>query len=266
MVRPYNVNVINQKQEHILSAEIRYIALESCSELLAEYHQRQLDILGKEESVRASMMRSVHRRHQFIAGRYLLRKLLCQIHGGELSDWLVSAGDTHKPIIISPKPVAFSLSHSGDWLVCVISSDVCAESICAESNSDISSLGVDIERNDRERDVMALMPLVMHPQEQQAFLLQTDADRQKNFTGIWSLKEAWLKQRGLALDISLMQDLLIRPTLPDCAQALQWQFADWPVVVSLAADRVDFSAVQWLSLRKPASASGYSLEWLGIYQ
>ena len=46
---------------------------------------------------------------------------------------------------------SFSLSHSRDWVACVVSSNV--------------SLGLDIEVNDSTRDVLGISQLVFHPNE-----------------------------------------------------------------------------------------------------
>ncbi|MEQ8515662.1 MAG: 4'-phosphopantetheinyl transferase superfamily protein [Chromatocurvus sp.] len=100
------------------------------------------------------------------------------------------AGVHGKPAVLDPPhPIAFNLSHSGDWAVLAWHTARCA-----------APLGVDIEhRGPRERDVMRLARRFFSRPEQAALEAVAGDARDALFYRLWTLKEAWIKAHGLAL-------------------------------------------------------------------
>ena len=74
---------------------------------------------------------------------------------------------------------SFSLSHSRDWVACVVGPNVI--------------LGVDIEVNDPTRDVLGISQLAFHPDEHRWLLPQIDTARLSAFYHLWCTREALYK-------------------------------------------------------------------------
>jgi phosphopantetheinyl transferase len=102
---------------------------------------------------------------------------------------LLHRGPHGKPCIDAPRPLAFNLSHSGDWLVLAWHEDAGA-----------GELGVDLEhRQGRARDVLRLARRYFSPEEVRALEHLEGESRELLFYRLWTLKEAWVKAHGLAL-------------------------------------------------------------------
>jgi 4'-phosphopantetheinyl transferase EntD len=160
---------------------VTHLRLESVAAVHAGLFGLGLDWLSQEEQARLSAMTAQRRRTQFIAGRWLARQSLAARGGGRWQDYALSAPDDGAPQLLAA-PVSgawyFSLSHSGDWLACAISSQ---------------PVGVDVECSDRARDFPALNEW-MHEPQALADMPADPRDQQAWFYAQWTLKEAWLKQ------------------------------------------------------------------------
>ena len=73
----------------------------------------------------------------------------------------------------------FSLSHSRNWISCVVSAN--------------AMVGVDIEVNDPSRDFVTSSQLAFHPNDYLWLLSQPDAARASAFYQLWSMREALFK-------------------------------------------------------------------------
>ncbi|MFV8817831.1 4'-phosphopantetheinyl transferase family protein [Haliea sp. E17] len=107
-------------------------------------------------------------------------------------DWQFSSGRWGKPDIAAPAaPLRFNLSHSGDWLAMAVAAG--------------GALGIDLERIKPGRDVLRLARRFYHPLEIEALETRDPAERDAAFHDLWTLKEAHVKCRGLALPPLLQQ-------------------------------------------------------------
>ena len=138
--------------------------------------------LSDAEQTRLETLRSVSRRAQFLAGRWLARSCLADGSGTDWQDWRLSAPQDGAPEVIDGPhdgPLNFSISHSGDWVACAVAKH---------------PVGVDVERCTRTRDFAALAQW-LHPASALHKFTTLDADEQQRlFYTHWTLKEAWLKQ------------------------------------------------------------------------
>lgn len=124
---------------------------------------------------RARLMRSLQRREDRLrcaAAWLLLRRFL----GGAAAR--IRRGLYGKPFL--PGGPYFSLSHSGSRAVLALAP---------------LPVGVDVEREDAALYSPGLDALALHPEERPFFGL----NRRKNFFDIWTLKESYLKMRGMGL-------------------------------------------------------------------
>lgn len=148
--------------------------------------------LSASESARLQALGSPARREIFLAGRWLARRALqrwLNIDRLPMLEVAVSGAC----IVAGVEGVHVSISHSADHVACAVC-DV--------------PVGIDLESLARPRDHLALAEAVHGPaQREQLAALPADA-RALAFMQWWTLKEAWLKARGLGLDVALMRALV----------------------------------------------------------
>src|SRR5262245_2203753 len=118
------------------------ISLCTCADLLAQPGADQPRDAA--EAARLAVIQSTARKQQFLAGRVLARQLLSQAFGGEPADWVISCQPGEKPSVANWPNCHISISHSGDYLACVLAD---------------ASVGIDIERPKPGRDVLAAAEL-----------------------------------------------------------------------------------------------------------
>ena len=155
-----------------------------------------------------------------------IRTLLSHYTGLSPAAVVIARGEHGKPYLANAEQGAqFSISHSGDWMVCAIAMGV--------------SLGVDIELHDQRREVMPLAHRFFSEGEYR-HLLAMDADAgRRRFYDLWTLREARVKALGSTLGKELesadfqLEDTgslpLIRPQPgdPDDFYGLYSVFADY---------------------------------------
>lgn len=104
--------------------------------------------------------------------------------------WRFATGEHGKPRLVDPPlPLDFNLSHSGDWMVCAVSAGI--------------PLGVDIELENKSRDVMRLARRFFSQAETADLEALPEDARRERFYEYWTLKEATVKAFGAALGPAL---------------------------------------------------------------
>lgn len=153
--------------------------------------------MSESEQRRLSAQQTVARRESFVACRYALRLLLAE-DARQVTAWRLGSVAEQSPWVEAsaqtkngeaPSLPKLSLSHSGTWLA------------CAKAPVPI---GVDLEvqGNDRLRNVRALAELVCASSElQQLQSLPADM-QQSHFFQLWCLKEAYFKCLGTGINLS----------------------------------------------------------------
>lgn len=163
----------------------------------AEAQAAGLDFLGSEERERLGSFKAAARREQFVAARWLARRLLIEQRGGSPGHWELGAiAHTPPRLVRGPDPALHvGLSHSGDWMACVVST---------------SPIGIDLETVTRPRKVAPLARQCCSDEEQALLAALPPEQQLAAFYRMWTQKEAWLKQHGLGIDFSLMRGLRVR--------------------------------------------------------
>ncbi|HSW15482.1 MAG TPA: 4'-phosphopantetheinyl transferase superfamily protein [Solimonas sp.] len=191
----------------------------------AEAQAAGLGFLGEEERSRRDSFKASARREQFVAARWLARQMLMALRGGAPADWELSA-IAHTPPRVLRGPdtnLLVGLSHSSDWIACAVAS---------------FPVGIDLETVTRPRKVAPLARQACSDEEQ-AELATLPAEQQlQQFYRMWTQKEAWLKQRGLGLDFSLMRGLAALPSAAAQANALSLFDADAGLRLALTAEQL----------------------------
>jgi 4'-phosphopantetheinyl transferase len=164
-------------------------------------------------------------KERFVIGRALTRLQLSRLLGGDPRSWRLVTNRYGRPELASPVPpsVGFNVSHTQGLIACAIAAT--------------PDVGVDVEFIGRQltHDVADRF---FAPSEV-ADLRRLDPDEQaRAFYDYWTLKEAYIKARGmgLALPLARFAFSLRPPALPSIRfdpeiedDAATWQFAQsWP--------------------------------------
>jgi len=170
----------------------RYAALHAAAQSAG------LGFLSESERRRHDSFSAAARRQHFRASRWLARELLAERYGGQAQDWVLTSEPGAAPGIAAGPETALhlGLSHSGEWVGCAVSA---------------APVGLDIETVTRPRKVAALAETACTEAERAELAALPPAPQLLAFYRMWTLKEAWLKQRGLGIDFSLMRGLEAAP-------------------------------------------------------
>ena len=150
--------------------------------------------LSTSEHARLQRLQIQSRRDQYLAGHWLARCLLADVHDGVARDWALTERPNLPPAIDGIN-AQLSISHSGDWIAAAVSDQ---------------AIGIDIEQRHPPRDALHRFEHLLLAEGDQAGSLNSDQLLQR-----WVAKEAWIKCRhGSALP-----DQLARLQLRPCALA-----------------------------------------------
>jgi 4'-phosphopantetheinyl transferase len=162
------------------SATVWLLDIERVTEsAVVDFEQR----LAASEAHRYAKFARSQRKRQFLVARMLLRVAASKMmnvpaHEVTVRDRVGSAPE----LFVADgqfSPPNFSISHSGNWVGCALSTEV--------------MLGFDIEQNDPARDIIALGEAAFQPNEQRWLTRQPDNSRIAAFYQLWSTREALYK-------------------------------------------------------------------------
>lgn len=137
--------------------------------------------LGPSEAARCARFVRAERRRQYIVGRALLRLALGRLLGSAPRAIALTERPGHAPAFAFPPGIdgGYSISHSGAWVACAASLR--------------TRLGLDIERIDRERDVLALAQQAFGASEMAALQACAPEEQHAVFYRQWCAHEARIK-------------------------------------------------------------------------
>ena len=171
--------------------------------------------LNDAERVRHERFLRAERRRQFVAGRVLLRMALGELLGVAAHAVAMTERPGNAPALAFPERpgLGLSISHSGQWVACAVSLT--------------GPVGLDIERIDPARDVLAIAEQAFGPEEAGQLRALDAAARADAFYRMWCRYEAHIKLGGkgvhdifhafpgLALVLSSMAALDVEPAMID---------------------------------------------------
>ena len=143
-----------------------------------------------EQARQGRLMRRADRRRN-LAARALVRTVLSRYLPVAPEAWVFGADAHGRPRIVAPQglpPIEFNIAHSGERVVLGITAG--------------RALGVDVEYTRRRADTVSL-ERYFAPAERAALAALPAARRRRRFFELWTLKEAYLKARGLGLRLPL---------------------------------------------------------------
>jgi 4'-phosphopantetheinyl transferase len=180
---------------------------------------RALAALSTSDRDRYVRFRRAVDRDMFLLGRILARALVGRALRLDPYSWGWQDGERGRPEIAGwGGRASFNIAHSAGLVM------------CAAGAAD--RIGIDVEHAQRTPVDRDLMVRVCAPSELADLERRTPADRQARFLRYWTLKEAYLKARGLGISAPLAEacfaldgdrpDLTCGPALADAGE--RWAF------------------------------------------
>jgi 4'-phosphopantetheinyl transferase len=129
----------------------------------------------------------------FLAARILLRSVLSQYAGLRPEHWRFEANEFGRPYIANPdgpRGLVFNVSHKPGCITCLIGAG--------------RGLGVDVEDSAAGRiNLLEIAGRFFSGSEADALRGLPDAQRRPRFYELWTLKESYIKARGVGLSLGL---------------------------------------------------------------
>lgn len=185
--------------------------LSHCTNLVSEGEQERCDRFVFEKD-----------RRLYLLAHGMLRKVLSRYAPAAPQAWSFESNRYGKPEISDPpleRRLRFNLSHTDGLVACAVTTEV--------------DVGVDVEDARRMVEVESLAPRFFSAPEAEALLRLPAAEQQDRFFDYWTLKEAYIKARGMGLSIPLADfsfDLQSEPIRIAFAETLQDDPARWQFV------------------------------------
>jgi 4'-phosphopantetheinyl transferase len=170
-------------------AEVWLTAMPAVSKAL---RARYVDLLNAPEHARWQRFRVEGARDQYLIGRALLRSTLSRYADTAEAAWVFEMNEYGCPFVAAPaahRDLRFNLSHTDGLVACAVTRQ--------------GEIGVDVENTEREVDPLALAPTVFAAAEIADVAATPLAQRRERFFSYWTLKEAYIKARGMGLSLPL---------------------------------------------------------------
>lgn len=132
-------------------------------------------------------------RDLFLATRALVRATLSRYADVAPEEWRFERTEHGKPYLVGPTDAPrlhFNLSNTYGLVACAVSSE-------------LESVGVDVENTTRGTDAIEIADRFFSELEVAALHALPEARHQERFFSYWTLKESYIKARGLGLAIPL---------------------------------------------------------------
>lgn len=144
-------------------------------------------LLDGGERQRLQRLRLPEVRHQYLLTRALVRSTLSRYVPLEPTAWRFHANPHGRPLIVNPEGQAlcFNLAHTRSLIACAVTRD--------------AELGVDVEYTLRDTHTIEVADRFFADAESRDLHALPAADRNDRFFDYWTLKEAYIKARGLGL-------------------------------------------------------------------
>ena len=152
--------------------------------------------LSADERARADRFRHDPSRNIYIAAHVLLRRALTARAGPPIDAWRFNAGPTGRPFIDGPAAftrLAFSLTHCTGLAACAIAEDV--------------QIGIDAEDTTRRPDINNVVRHFSEDERERLYAITGAEERQAAVQKLWTLKEAFVKARGVGLSFGALSDV-----------------------------------------------------------
>jgi 4'-phosphopantetheinyl transferase len=200
-------------------------------------------ILSEEERARSRAFHFEKHRCEYLTTRLLVRNALSHYHPFPPQEWKFQTGPYGKPAIAQNCDLRFNLSNTPELVVCLIGKD--------------TELGIDIEPLHRAGEVAKVANEVFSSLELAQLKVLSDSNKLDRALSLWTLKESYIKARGLGLSLPLKRfsfifgesnefHLEIDPSLRD--DSADWQFCSFNLAGHRVALTVDSRIEPYLQI------------------
>ncbi|NDW04418.1 4'-phosphopantetheinyl transferase family protein [Jiella pacifica] len=153
-----------------------------------------LPLLDPAERARYERYKVEGARQEYLTGRALVRTTLSRYADVDPADWRFEANRYGRPSIAADQAhlapdLVFNLSHTRGLVALAVGQDC--------------DLGVDVEWIDRDNELARLCDRYFAPSEAAHVRAGEGAERTERFFAFWTLKEAYIKARGMGLALPL---------------------------------------------------------------
>lgn len=132
-------------------------------------------------------------RHRYLVTRAMVRTVLSKYARIAPQDWQFAASAYGKPEVVNDNAeaqrISFNLSHTSGLIVLGVARD--------------RAIGVDVENVREQRAAVEIADRFFAPSEVAALRALPEEVQQRRFFEYWTLKESYIKARGLGLSIPL---------------------------------------------------------------
>jgi 4'-phosphopantetheinyl transferase len=187
--------------------------------LLAAYHT----VMSPDEAVQQARYRFPEGRREYLVTRALVRSVLSAYAPVLPRDWVFARNKHGRPEVVGPAGaprLRFNLSNTRGLVVCLVARD--------------REVGVDVEDTFRRGETVGVADRFFSPFEAASLRRQPISRQRSRFFDYWTLKEAYIKARGMGLAIPLDHfsyhldepgpiRISFTPELPD--DPARWQFS-----------------------------------------
>ncbi|WP_437302746.1 4'-phosphopantetheinyl transferase family protein [Sorangium sp. So ce388] len=156
--------------------------------LLAAYHR----LMAPDEATQQARFLFANNRHEYLLTRALVRTVLSKYAPVAPEAWTFVRNEFGRPSIAGPAgvpPLRFNLSNTQGLIACLVALD--------------RDVGVDVEDTERSNSAMDIADRFFSPAEVRALRAQPSGRQGERFFEYWTLKESYIKARGMGLAIPL---------------------------------------------------------------
>ncbi|MEO7324498.1 MAG: 4'-phosphopantetheinyl transferase superfamily protein [Dokdonella sp.] len=149
-------------------------------------------LLTDEEAERMARYRFDYLRHEYLVTRALCRLTLSRYADVDPRDWRFVVNAYGRPEIAAPASamrLRFNLSNARSLVACAVSLD--------------EDVGVDVEETDRPGETLSIADRYFTATELAGLRAQPPEHQRRRFFELWTLKESYIKARGMGLSIPL---------------------------------------------------------------
>ena len=153
------------------------------------------NLMTPEEKVQQQRFRFAKHQHQYLVTRALVRTTLSRYCSNvKPGEWRFVKNDYGKPEIIASEgmpPLRFNLSHTENLIICGVVLE--------------QEIGVDVEYMERKGTSVDIADRFFSQQEVDDLYTLVETQRLSRFFDYWTLKESYIKARGMGLSLPLEQ-------------------------------------------------------------
>ena len=152
----------------------------------------KLSLLDDDERAQQQRYIPQAKRHEYLVTRVLVRTVLGETLGIAPQALRFVCNEWGRPAIapdLQSSPVCFNVSHTDGLVVCLVSTE--------------GEVGVDVELFSRAPKLLTLATRVFAPRELSDLAELPSAEQAHRAVALWTLKESYIKARGMGLALPL---------------------------------------------------------------